>query len=31
LTALFWAYFTPASIFPLWRGIAGLVGKITVP
>jgi hypothetical protein len=31
LSALFWPYLTPASSFPLWRGMAGLVGIITVP
>jgi hypothetical protein len=31
LTALFWPYLTPDSTFPLWRGMAGRVGIITVP
>jgi len=31
LSALFWPYLTPASTFPLWRGMAGRVGNITVP
>ena len=31
LRGLFWTYLTPASILPLCLGMAGLVGKITVP
>ena len=31
LTALFWGYLTPASTLPLCRGMAGLVGRMTVP